>query len=829
MATLKILVPDGTTNYVYNPSLRHDTIGWTAAGATLTRVLTRARFGIASLRVVTNGSALNEGAFFRVSNLTNVSEPITVSAYVRGTGTVRIRVISTAGPQSFSANVDLLDTCWTRIYATGLHNGRDDIRVYIETNGPSASARTFYVDGVQMERKPYPTTYADGEQPGCRWNGVAHNSRSIRDPYTRAGGRWVTVGGPEREEDNLYMTVVGGMGLAPLTLNIQPYGDSPGSYFQNEKVEARQVTFTFHAKNKDLDSDPSPVSLSKLHQLRQMLIDIVKPDRTYGGEEFTLEYQDGAFPLYLKARYDGGLEGEWDIRNQWINSFPLRLLAVSPFFVEDSQEVASLDFQNWEPKMNYMIQRVDGEWKMMNYGFDNLVQKVKLGRRGEVFVGGWFTHANNDPLAIDPQIFANCIAYFDGDQWQRVSTGVLGVGASVLAVALAPNGDIYIAGRFTSVGGVAANNIAKWNGSAWSALGSGLTHTTLQPNVFALEVAPNGDVYAGGQFNRAGGNPAYHVARWDGGTWHSLGIAGGLNSGVRAINISPDGLSVYVGGAFTDEFGATADNFLRVAVYDVTTNRFEALGDGFDDEVYSVILSESGLLYAGGDFTLSGLQSIPHIGVWNGAIWQPLGSGINSTVYSIALTPDGDIMATGGFTEAGGAEASSVALWNGSNWVALDIIPNGAILDGLIHPGNGNIYLAGEGDVVSGDSTAYFSGVTLVDNSGTAEVSPIIYILGQGTLRWIENWTTRKRMFLELDILDDEEVFIDFGRAQIRSTVRGDLSHRVLSGSDFKAFTLVPGENKIIAFMTHDVGAYMQISYQPTHWGADATGPIEEL
>ena len=130
---------------------------------------------------------------------------------------------------------------------------------------------------------------------------------------------------------------------------------------------------------------------------------------------------------------------------------------------------------------------------------------------------------------------------------------------------------------------------------------------------------------------------------------------------------------------------------------------------------------------------------------------------------------------------------------------------------------------------MSGDSTAYFSGVTLVDNSGTAEVSPIIYILGQGTLRWIENWTTKKRMFLELDILDDEEVFIDFGRAQIRSTVRGDLSHRVLSGSDFKAFTLIPGENKIIAFMTHDVGAYMQISYQPTHWGADATGPIEEL
>jgi hypothetical protein len=206
-----------------------------------------------------------------------------------------------------------------------------------------------------------------------------------------------------------------------------------------------------------------------------------------------------------------------------------------------------------------------------------------------------------------------------------------------------------------------------------------------------------------------------------------------------------------------------------------------------------------------------------------------LGSGINAIVYSIALAPNGDLIAMGDFTEAGGVEAENIALWNGSVWVSMDIFPNGAILDGIVHPDNGNIYLAGEGDTVTGDSTALFSGVTLVDNVGTAEVSPVIYVLGQGTLRRIENWTTKKRLFLELDILDDEEVFIDFGRAQIFSTVRGDLSHRILSGSDFKAFTLVPGENKIITFMTDDVDAYMQISHQPLHWGADATAPIEEL
>jgi len=826
MATLRILVPDGTTNYVKNPSMRFDATGWTAAGSTLTRTLTRARFGISALQVVTNGSALNEGAYYRVSNLTNVNDPITVSAYVRGTGRVRIRVISSlGGSQAFSKDVDLLADRWTRIYATGRHNGSNDIRVYVETNGAAAQARTFYVDGVQMEVKPYPTTYIDGEQPGCRWHGVSHNSISIRDPYTRAGGRWVTIGGPEREAQDLYMTVVGGLGVAPMTNNVQSYADSPGSYFQNQKIFARTITLTFFAKHVDLLGE-KPVSLQNLHQLRQMLIDIIKPDRTAGGEEFLMEYQDGDKPLYFSARYDGGLDGEWDIRNQWINSFPLRLLAVSPFLAEDSQEVASLDFQNWESNMNRVIQRVDGEWKMMNYGFDNLVYSVELGRRGEVFAGGGFTHANNNALAIDPLIFANCIAYFDGDQWQRVSTGALGVGNSVRAVALAPNGDIYIGGIFTSVGGVAANNIAKWNGTTWSALGSGLNGTVL-----AVEVAPNGDIYVGGGFTTAGGIPASCLARWDGGSWHSMGISGGLNSSVSALSISPDGLSVYVGGFFTDEFGASADNLLRIAIYDVATNSFEAIGDGFDAEVWDIKLSDSGLLYAGGIFTLSGLQSVPHVAVWNGSIWQPLGSGMETTgeVYSIDLAPNGDLMALGNFTEAGGLDTKNGALWNGSTWVSLDIIPNGVWLDGLFNPDNGNVYLSGEGNTTTGDSNAIFSGVTLVDNAGTAEVSPVIYVLGQGTLRRIENWTTKKRMFLELDILDDEEVFIDFGRAQIRSTVRGDLSHRILSGSDFKAFTLIPGENKIITFMTNDVDAYMQISYQPLHWGADATAPIEEL
>ncbi len=36
------------------------------------------------------------------------------------------------------------------------------------------------------------------------------------------------------------------------------------------------------------------------------------------------------------------------------------------------------------------------------------------------------------------------------------------------------NVELYVTGGFDSAGGIAVNNIAKWNGSSWSAVGTGL-------------------------------------------------------------------------------------------------------------------------------------------------------------------------------------------------------------------------------------------------------------------------------------------------------------------------------------------------------------------
>ena len=73
---------------------------------------------------------------------------------------------------------------------------------------------------------------------------------------------------------------------------------------------------------------------------------------------------------------------------------------------------------------------------------------------------------------------------------------------STLSALAVSGGTLYAGGSFTAAGGNAANYIAQWNGTNWSAIGSGMNNS-----VSALAVC-GGTLYAGGGFTAAGGNAA---------------------------------------------------------------------------------------------------------------------------------------------------------------------------------------------------------------------------------------------------------------------------------------------------------------------------------
>ena len=116
------------------------------------------------------------------------------------------------------------------------------------------------------------------------------------------------------------------------------------------------------------------------------------------------------------------------------------------------------------------------------------------------------------PVRIDPT--------FSDAGWISMG-GLPGADGNVYATVVDGSGNLYIGGNFTVVGEVLATNVAKWNGSAWSALGSGVNGP-----VWALAVSGS-DLYVGGYFTTAGGNNADERGQMERERVVGLGVGGG--------------------------------------------------------------------------------------------------------------------------------------------------------------------------------------------------------------------------------------------------------------------------------------------------------------
>ncbi len=257
---------------------------------------------------------------------------------------------------------------------------------------------------------------------------------------------------------------------------------------------------------------------------------------------------------------------------------------------------------------------------------------------------------------------------------------------------------LYVGGSFSYAGAVPVENVARWDGQCWSAVGSGLIF------VRTLTVYHDGTgsaVYAGtsdgvhrwngqqwqlvGDWHGApyallgfddGAGPALYagfedvpcILRWDGHMWSDVG--GGMNmSGdtpyVKALAIFDDGQGpkLYAGGLFTRAGSVGAGSIAR---WDGTA--WASLpGGGLNGWVNALLAYDDGsgsALYAGGWFRDNDADVL--VKRWNGTSWAWVGDGTipdGLGVHSLAAFDDG----SGPALYAGG-EFFYLARWNGSTW-----------------------------------------------------------------------------------------------------------------------------------------------------------------
>jgi hypothetical protein len=294
-----------------------------------------------------------------------------------------------------------------------------------------------------------------------------------------------------------------------------------------------------------------------------------------------------------------------------------------------------------------------------------------------------------------------------GMPWSALGSGM--DGGNVVALAVDKSSNLYAGGGFTTAGGVTANYIAKWNGSMWSALGSG---SAINGVVYSLAFDNSGNLYAGGDFTTAGGATANCIAKWDGNSWSALGsgISGGSgNTPVYALAVDSSG-NLYAGGNFTTAGGVTV-NF--IAKWD--GNAWSALGTGMggaDGTVHALAVDRSGNLYAGGNFdTAGGLVATKYIAKWNGSSWSALGTGLAvGGVEALVVDNSGNLYAGGNFSTTGGVIANWIAKWNGSTWSALGSGMSGVVNNnGLAIDGSGNLYAGGGFATAGGETVNYIA------------------------------------------------------------------------------------------------------------------------
>lgn len=394
---------------------------------------------------------------------------------------------------------------------------------------------------------------------------------------------------------------------------------------------------------------------------------------------------DGASWTSVSSGFDGAVYDLYVFDFDGSNPDPSRLVAGGIFSMaggNTANRIAAWDGANWSqvgPGMNGQVYRIS------QYDFDGPgLQPPRL------VISGGLAAPDGNPV--------RGLYYWTGEQWRGLGSAPNSQSRSLMTYdddGPGPHPRELIMGgyRLTGAGGLLTRNIARWDGSNWSPMGSGLSPQLGEVNALTVfdhdGPGPQGEsLIAGGSFDS--GNPiGKNVASWNGSAWSGLG--GGTIGRVYSLAVFDDdgsgnnAASLFAGGDITVAGGTPVN---RIAKWNGAS--WSGLGTGMDGSVRALIVfDEDGAgvnppsLFVGGSFTHANGIDAKRIAKWDGVSWTPLGAGVSHTSYAATVLAfavfddDGpgsnsaQLYVGGDFNSVDGMTAYGLARWDGRSWATV--------------------------------------------------------------------------------------------------------------------------------------------------------------
>jgi hypothetical protein len=626
--------PKAATNLVTNPSFETGTTGYTTGGTnTIAQSATQARRGVYSCKA-TYGN--NDLMLSYAQTLTAVAYVGSMDVYIPTAydGTeLTLTWTDYAGSSVTAGKPDMtIRDKWQRISAYITPVGGDLVgTLTLSETGINGTAGIFvYVDGVQIETGTAATTYIDGDVEGnintgnvleYYWSGQENASTSVRTANTRAGGELVDISAYCKN------ILLEGLGVAPVD-NVAVPLTSGGETYLYSNYLSRYFTLRVVFEGSHIGD---------IQAKRRALLNLIKPDVTGYPQPLVLRYQGyddagklASEPVDIKCQYVSGLDTAPQMRFAHFADITFRLSDVALEVEGDTG--AELELNAELTNADYIVyQDRDGVWHSMAGVTGVVLAIAQHPITKEIYIGGTGLNIGGDPDA-------DCLAKWDESTqtWVVVTAGLT---TEVRALCFDAVGNLYIGGFFTDAGDANGDRIVKWDGSTLSSLGTGAQGAGSY--VYAIAIDGNGILYAGGTFTTMGGvaNTA-RIAKWDGSVWTPLST--GISTvSVQALAIDNNN-NVYIGGNFTDIGDANGD---RIIMW--TGTAFVSLSTGLDGVVYSLYFDDNGLLYLGGLFTnkfaiWNGIKFTYPIDNINSAVYS-ISKINNIIIFGGTFTTAGDI------------------------------------------------------------------------------------------------------------------------------------------------------------------------------------------